>query len=416
MKFVPLVFGVAGVVGAMLPAPPKPWTLVIQGDADGYLSPCGCTAPMTGGIRRRAAYIRSVGGKQTVVIDAGGLGGEPGKQGELKADAAAQVAASLGVAAIHLTERDARLGPGSVQSVANLAGDRLVSSNLAQGAISGVKPYVVQGPFLIGAVSPRPQVIQQSLSVPASDAATAARSVVTAAKAKKKQAVVMFSGDETEAKALATTVAGIDILVYRSVGDPARKPLVVGKTRLVSPGEKGKHIVRLQFDGANYSSYASITLGPEVPDDATASRFYKMYLRRVDSANLLDRLPRQPGGDFVGSETCGSCHAKAATTWKASKHFHGLETLENDGHGRDPDCVSCHVVGLDWEGGFRSRALTPNLASVGCESCHGAGGGHAANPLQIKLPKVGENACATCHRPEQSPKFNFKTYWQKIAH
>lgn len=410
------VFAVAGLASAFMPMPAKPWTLMIEGDADGYLSPCGCTFPMTGGVRRRASFIRTHRDAQTVVLDAGGLGGAPGRQGEMKAETAAQVAASIGADAVHITERDARLGPGSVRSVGNLAGDRLVSTNLRANAFEGVRPYVVKGPFLIGGVSAAPAAIADALRVPTLSPDEAAQAVVTAAKGQRKRAVVMFSGDLISARKLASEHPGIDLLIYRSGGAPSDRMEKVGSTHLVTLGEKGKVVLQLKFDGKAFSAYSVARLGPEVPDDPSVSRLYRTYLRRVDAANLLARLPRRSGAEFAGTETCGSCHEKAMAVWSRSGHSHALKTLEKEGHGRDPDCVSCHVTGLEFSTGFQSRVVTPTLAEVGCESCHGAGAAHAADPEGVHLPKIGEQACASCHQVEQSPNFRFETYWPKIAH
>jgi hypothetical protein len=86
------------------------------------------------------------------------------------------------------------------------------------------------------------------------------------------------------------------------------------------------------------------------------------------------------------------------------------------GHQRDPDCVGCHVVGLEYQGGFRSAALTPQLENVGCENCHQAAARHAASPATNPLRKVGEAACAVCHVPDHSPGFDFTRFWAKIRH
>jgi hypothetical protein len=417
MKYWGLLLGVAGVGSALLPPPAESWTLVIAGDADGYLSPCGCTAPMTGGVRRRATAIRDQAHHHHVVtIDTGGLGGAPGRQGHLKAETAAQIATSLDASAIHLTERDAAMGASTLSSVGRLAEGRLISTSLPDNAVENVKPFAERGPFLIGGASAIPASLTNSLGIEARTPTQAAITLVQAARARKRTAVLMLSGDRNLAASIARAVPGLGIVVYRSSGDPPSLAAREGKTLLVTPGEKGKHVLRVAFDGKAFGSYSALRLDPGYKDDPEASRIYRMYLRRVDRANLLDALPRSPSDPFAGSEACGKCHAKALNVWKKSKHYHGLETLEKDGHGRDPDCVGCHVVGLQHEGGFTSRTATPDLASVGCESCHGAGGKHAIDPKQFKLPKVGERACAPCHTPEQSPNFNFLNYWRKIAH
>ena len=103
----------------------------------------------------------------------------------------------------------------------------------------------------------------------------------------------------------------------------------------------------------------------------------------------------------------------------------------------DPECIACHVVGwnatelLPYQGGFLSERETPLLVSVGCEACHGPGEHHAraemgANAalqerlrLAIRLPVDGGLArrhCLTCHDGDNSPNFDFETYWEKIEH
>ena len=417
MKLWALAFGVAGVGGAVLPAPPTPWVLVVAGDADGYLSPCGCTAPMTGGVKRRATAVKQLAAHAKVVlIDVGGLGGSSGRQSEMKAETSAQLAAQSDAAAVHLTDRDAALGRGTVAAVAQLSEGRLVSTSLPEGAIEGVKPYAERGPFLIGGAVARTAVLGEALGASPLTPETAARRLIVEAKRRKKAPVLMLADDLAGARALATRVPGLSAIVYRSAGDPPGRPTRVGGTTLVSPGEKGKHLIRLAYDGKSFGGYTPIRLDPGFKDDPDATRVYAAYLRRVDRANLLDQVPRAPSDPFAGTERCGTCHAKAHEVWSKSKHRVALDTLEHEGHARDPDCVSCHVVGLEKEGGFRSRLQTPDLAHVGCESCHGAGAKHAADPKSFRFPKVTDAACLPCHRPEQSPNFNFQTYWKKIAH
>lgn len=417
MKYWALLLGAFGVGSALLPAPEPSWTLVIAGDADGYLSPCGCTAPMTGGVRRRATAIRGQANHAHVVtIDTGGLGGEPGRQGHMKAETAAQIAASVDAAAIHLTERDAAMGASTLASVGRLAEGRLISTSIPENKLENVKPFVERGPFLIGGASAIPAALSDSLGFEVRTPTQAAQTLANAARARKRTAVLMLSGDRTLAASIARAVPGLGIIVYRSTGDPPSRPDQEGKTLLVTPGEKGKHVLRINFDGKSFGAYAPIRLGPSYADDKDATRIYRTYLRRVDRANLLDALPRNASDPFSGSEACGKCHAKALAAWHKSAHSHALTTLEKDGHGRDPDCVGCHVTELESEGGFRSRMTTPDFAAVGCESCHGAGAKHSGAPKLFPMAKVGEKACASCHRPEQSPNFNFLNYWRKIAH
>lgn len=154
----------------------------------------------------------------------------------------------------------------------------------------------------------------------------------------------------------------------------------------------------------------------EWDDNKDVSLIYSRYLKRVTSEKLLEQMPRSEGEKFAGSKTCGSCHADAYKIWANSLHSSALKTLENDGHARDPDCVSCHVVGLDKDTGFMDRSSTPELTDVGCESCHGAGSAHSMKPESIDMIKIGANSCMSCHVKNHSPKFDYERYWQKIKH
>ena len=128
----------------------------------------------------------------------------------------------------------------------------------------------------------------------------------------------------------------------------------------------------------------------------------------------------------------------------------------------DPECVRCHVVGFEHPTGYENETKTAHLKHVGCESCHGPGSGHAANPRdktlnafitpwkqteagvfhlpslefmtkmastpltergrvaiapaqQLLLTKV-EGTCMKCHDGENDPHFDLFKYWPKVAH
>jgi cytochrome c554/c'-like protein len=135
-------------------------------------------------------------------------------------------------------------------------------------------------------------------------------------------------------------------------------------------------------------------------------------------------------------------------------HAHATDTLVHLNPPRqfDPECLSCHVTGWDpqryfpFESGFLGLKETPDLVGNGCENCHGPAGRHAAaengeidvtdaekNQLRADLHlKVGPNEgnkpnqvykegsvvdkCMKCHDIDNSPDFDFQTYWPKVKH
>ncbi|RYG32576.1 hypothetical protein EON81_20330 [bacterium] len=390
------------------PAEPV-WTVVVGGDSDGHLAPCGCTSPMTGGIRRRAAAIREhAATEHRLLLETGAFVTGTGLQDRFKAEMLAEASGAMG-AVVALTPSEAQFGPGQFSSLNALSGDAYVSGNVS--GVQGLSRVVRRGPFAITALANDPQAVPAAIGGKAISNEIAAQALL----AKKATSVVMFAGDEDAARSLARSQPKLSLIVHRRGGNPAEKILYEGQVALVSPGERGKNIVMLERRGNRWERYRVVNLGPQFKDDKLISRMYAAYLKRVDGAGLLDMLARTEGAAFAGNDACLSCHPKAAEVWKGSKHSHAYETLDKDGHGRDPDCVRCHVTGLESKGGFLSRSASAQFAFVGCESCHGPGAEHVKNP-KAPISRSGAESCNKCHTGDTSPRFDYQTYWKKIAH
>ena len=82
---------------------------------------------------------------------------------------------------------------------------------------------------------------------------------------------------------------------------------------------------------------------------------------------------------------------------------------------RAPRLIYCHVTGYGKKGGFVDIETTPELAGVGCESCHGAGGTYVQDQyMSLKnkeykkadivavglVDKVSKAQCTGCHNSE----------------
>ncbi len=390
--------------------------LIIAGATDGYLSPCGCVKPMSGGLRRRVTAIRQLSvPDKTTFIETGGFVKDSGRQDQMKAEAIAETMKLVKVAAINYGLEEARLGAGMAASLDRLSGEALVATGLAGGPIP-VKRFKVSGPFLIGGIDPRTEQIGAALGTKPEPIGESVRALTEEAKEAKLVPVLMTRGDLESAEALAKDHPSLRLIVCSVKSSPYDAPRKVGDTLIVTPGEHAKYVVRIEWDGQAFTSYRFFDLGPEYADDKGAQEVYTSYLARVTSEDLLSMVPRSESPQFYGNAECITCHPAAGKVWKDSLHSKALATLEKEGHDRDPDCTGCHVVGLRAINGFKSRAVTPNLTDVGCESCHGPGGKHRMSPYTNKMGKVGRESCMPCHNTEHSPTFDFDAYWAKIKH
>lgn len=155
--------------------------------------------------------------------------------------------------------------------------------------------------------------------------------------------------------------------------------------------------------------------------------------------------------DFIGSNNCKKCHIKEFKSWEQTAMAQAFESLkpgvkaeEKTSVGLDPEkdytqdttCVGCHVTGWGSASGFVSIDETPELAGVGCESCHGAGGTYTkegymtlknkeykrAEVVAVGLvEKVGEAQCVTCHNADSpfhdpAAPFDFAASVEKGTH
>ncbi|MBI4406037.1 MAG: hypothetical protein HY537_17900 [Deltaproteobacteria bacterium] len=153
---------------------------------------------------------------------------------------------------------------------------------------------------------------------------------------------------------------------------------------------------------------------------------------------------------YIGSETCRKCHEKEANSWENTRMAKSFEVLQPNVKRRekllahlDPDkdythdknCLPCHTTGYGLVGGFVSIEKTPQMAGVGCESCHGPGGMYAETIMSLKDPtfKTAEvrktgliyppkaDVCKTCHN-KNSPfvgmnyVFNYEERVKKGSH
>jgi hypothetical protein len=186
--------------------------------------------------------------------------------------------------------------------------------------------------------------------------------------------------------------------------------------------------------------YSSVCLGCH--DEKHSLGFdYAAFLPRIshaDNEELIALPPEEkrrllaergrPGGsllptsmDYVGSEACASCHEPEFATWAASPHARAGQSLVSKGEAGNADCLACHTTGFKRAGGFPSGGsieAQPDLARVGCESCHGPGGEHVKEDAAHfgDILSLGDKCdscvileiCGSCHDDANDPGFEFE--------
>ncbi len=161
-------------------------------------------------------------------------------------------------------------------------------------------------------------------------------------------------------------------------------------------------------------------------------RIAKNFFAFLLVTGLLGGLAQAEEYNYLGTKKCKKCHMKQWKSWKETKMAKAFEDLKpgakadakkkagldaGKDYTKDPECLGCHTVGYGKPGGFQDEVSTPNHLGVGCEMCHGPGGGYTQQKymsLKNKHYKLAEvkkmglivppekEQCAQCHN-EKSP-------------
>ncbi len=295
------------------------------------------------------------------------------------------------------------------------------------------------------------------------DPAVALPKVLAAMKAEKPDVLVVLSYDNVEAsQALAQKYPELDVVVSAAgPDDPGDDYEMIGQTLFFVSGMKGKHVNVVGFYPGEKIGvrFERIELDQDRFDRDPQMRVlmtkYQEQLKEEwldPSSETRTRAPDHPSeNQFVGAKSCAQCHASAYEVWEGSNHAHATATLfdgrpEEKGtwidRTYDPECLSCHATGWDakealpYRDGFIDALTTPHLAGNQCENCHGPGSQHVkleadwkksggvlsealtATRVAVRVTKAQaeKKVCLTCHDFDNSPKFDFKTYWPDIEH
>lgn len=450
--------------------------ILLTGEQHGYFEPCGCSSNQLGGMARRADLVRKMKEKGWVVtgLDLGGTVKRARRQSQMKFETTLAALKDMNYAAMALGPEELRFGPEYLLSQhvydkknpkkeipflsANVtlyeADDLGTPIRYRMLNIAGLKIGItsILGKSYAHKVSVKEIAIKEPAKV--------LPGIIQLMQKEKPTTMILLShANLKETKALAKKFPEFQIILSGGgPEDPSNKIIQEGKTWILNVGRKGKHVGVLGLfpnDKKNPFRFELVTLDEKrFTDQKVMVEHMRDYQERLKDEKLAYKelpIAHPTGAKFVGAEACGDCHSKAFKVWEKTAHAKAFESLKHPRKGMpdhkitriyDPECLSCHVNGwnpqnvLRYKSGFINKEFAQGvqekerfqlMQGQQCEGCHGPGSRHiqlinddqiekAAKEVRVTLKMAKEKICAECHDLDNSPKFEFESYWKKVKH
>jgi len=409
---------------------PRQVTLVYSGNLDGELEPCGCSEfGNQGGIKRRVNKIDALRAEtpDLFLVSAGGLLISDLPQDRLTSDYILRGLAALDYDAVGVQWRDLAFGAAFLQPhalplvVSNWNGEAFAAEKQIQRGDVTMRYFQWLDP------AQAPQGAMQG-----SHAQVASETESLAARLKQAR-------ERGELTLLATTLsladaqqqlplADVSILMIESNYEVYVEPEMVEGMLVLQPGSRGMRLASLDLEidksgRVTQWQHEVIPLPPEVGDAPRMADWYENYNRDVKAAYqksvALRKAQRSGESPFAGAKACKVCHQAEHKVWSKSRHSDAFYALVDVNKAFDPNCIACHTVGFNRDGGFIDPESTSALMHVQCESCHGAARAHVASGGQSPVEHASKpkaEICVQCHNATHSPLFDVADYWPKIQH
>ena len=439
---------------------PPAAVLVVSGEQNGYLQPCGCTDGQLGGLGRRYDLIEQLRarGWPVAAIDLGNLIHDPAasrggpQQEKIKFDTAIKALAAMKYSAVALGPEDLKLGVlETISLLLNLKTPLFLAANLqpTAGFEETVRPSMIisDGPVRVGVTAVIDPAVFNALADPdkaelvtIKPAAEVLPAVVAQLDKDSAIQVLMVQGPPEEARRLAELFPSFDLVVSTAkFEDPDEHPEILngGRTTLINVGRKGKytgvvgffpgrspavefHLQALEGPAFREAEPMRILVDDQFPAVLKAIGVVEHYPRTANTAYPV-------GATYAGAASCQECHPNTFKKWSSTKHANAYAalTLPKRNREADAECISCHTTGFGYETGFVSATQTSFLKGNQCENCHGPGSLHNAEPdnvayrqVMVKPAEVWDKAglCVNCHNADNDPHFKFEPYYAQIFH
>lgn len=411
---------------------PKRIAIAYTNDVRGEIRSCGCATHDLGGLGRRATFMRvfrDTTEADVLLVDAGDFFSASINYGKEKAELTLKSMALMHYDGLVPGENEFGFGTDYLRARARAVGLPVLAANLADAATDSLlfdasrvvtmKSGLRAG--LVGVVSTAlklpPQVPAGSLEI--RDPVLSVQAEVDALRPNVDIVVVLAHMGRGEVNQFAQALKGVDVVVNGHDGLPVRQVRRWGEPYVVQVAAKGLYVGVASGSISKEKRVVRLTnevvgLDKSYGDDEAIAKLFNAYDMEV-VAREKAALPTHAAVTFAGADACQGCHAPIFEKWKSSTHAHAFERLASQNRQFDRDCTPCHTTGFYKQGGFVNASATPHLANVQCEACHGNGAAHAKSPAQ-KTDTVAKAACRSCHTAEQTPDFEFTTFWARIDH
>lgn len=368
-----------------------------------------------------------------LLVDAGGLFGARNKLERDQTRFVCEVTSGFGYDAIGLGQADLNYGVGFLREMMEKNRLPFTNANVRDKATGQLllPPWLVvqKGGVRFGIVSvldsaePFITMTAQDEAYQVDDPVATLRTVIPELR-KQAQTIVLLSHlDLPRTESLLREVAGVDIAVVGHTHQAMPAERIVGKSVMVAAGFEGRTVGRLSGhfgrDGVMQGFQVKlIELDEKIADDAVILEKVTQLKQKLEEArqSLRGRHQQVKGSakeQFLTQYECRKCHADIFAKLEGSRHNVALASLARKGMSQEPDCLACHTTGYEFMGGYDEKPPANRLTNVQCEACHGYGSLHRRDG---RWKAEARGACVACHDQQNSPKFDFATYWEKIRH
>jgi len=380
-----------------------------------------------GGMARRATKINEVRdqGISVVVLEGGGFTGPEDELGELKFETLLVAFQQMRYDAIGIGISEILMLTDGHGAWEKLRSSRLPLSTLNlsyNGLLLADKPLIIQrdeikvavfslfleekipeGPAKYWQVIDPEQVITDALQY---------------ARKNSDFIIALLYGTKTEVEQFVARHRGMDIVIDAMNRQPAFRPLTVNTSLILSAGEGGKYLGKIdaQHGDAGWAFEARlVALTKSVAEDERLKDTYYAYLKRIrelmrEQEEDLVKLSQTGLPPMPIAEDCSGCHEEIYNKWKETRHARAMLSLIYKKEDYNPECLPCHAVAYR-EGGFISLARTPEYAGVQCVSCHGNMQDHMEyhdgllDEETFRPQEVTEAICLYCHTDQRDDDF-----------